>query len=113
MMSEFDESNPTVETKFGKCKVGPFLSNQATFTESNFKATADIDIVPRLLVANKPEELKYPHFPLQHTSDSGMVVPFNLTEKEITLVNELKLDEDEINNIECETRKQSDCEAGR
>lgn len=109
MISETNESFPTIETKFGICKVESFLSYQETFTESNSKVKADIDIAPRLLIPNKPEELKYPQSSLRHTIDGKMVVPRNLSEKEITFINE-QLDEDEISKIEREIRKQSDCD---
>ena len=42
-----------VETKFGKCQVGCFLSYQVSLTEADFEATASIDCVPRLSQVTK------------------------------------------------------------
>jgi hypothetical protein len=39
-----------VEAKYGKCKVGSFLSYQVSVTESNFRAEADLGEVLRLLI---------------------------------------------------------------
>ena len=47
------------DTKFGPCQVGLYLSYQVAVTESNFKATASIDCIPRLQAPNK-EGLNFP-----------------------------------------------------
>ena len=54
-----------VETKFGKCQVGCFLSYQVSLTEAHFEATASIDCVPRLSQVTKHQALTYPRFPLR------------------------------------------------
>jgi hypothetical protein len=108
MLCEKDaQETPNVETKFGKCKVGSYLSYQVTLTESNFKATADIDCVPRLLVVNE-QQLNYLRFPLRNMEE--MIFPANLTDDESTVISKIQLNEDEINKIETETRKQAECD---
>ena len=109
-LDEDEEPKSAVATKFGKCQVGSFLSYQVGFTESNFKATADIDSVPRLLIANEPKELTFPRFPLRNVINDEMIVPPTLSDDEIAVIRRLELNENDINKIECETRKQSDCE---
>ena len=95
-----------VETKFGKFQVGSFLSYQVTLTESHFKANASIDCIPRLDQVNK-EALNYPRFPLRDIY--SMVIPDNLSENNQKLLQSLILDEDEINELETQTRRQAEC----
>ena len=59
MLVDEDEARPTVQTKFGNCVVGSYLSYQVGFTESNFKATIDLHCIPRQSVPNKENELNY------------------------------------------------------
>lgn len=103
-----DHPRETVDTKFGKCQVGSALSYQAGFTESNFKVSASIECVPRLLVANDFNELVFPRFPLVNLN-SNMQIPSDISDDERLLIDRLQVDETDINKIEMETRKQSDC----
>ena len=102
------QENPTglVETRFGKCQVGSFLSYQLTLTESNFKASACIDSFPRLGHVIRDEALTYPRFPIRYIDE--FVIPDNLSEEEHKLIPSLKLDEDKINQLEAENQKQAD-----
>ena len=72
MASDNVEEN-LVETKFGKCQVGSLLSYQVAFTESNFKATADISSVPIQQIVNQDQQLNYPRFPLRN--EDAMDIP--------------------------------------
>ncbi|KAL9967600.1 hypothetical protein ACROYT_G025862 [Oculina patagonica] len=110
MASEQTDQTSTVhkETKFGKCQVGSFLSYQVALTESHFKATASIEYIPRLDQVNRNQVLNYPRFPLRDID--RMVVPDNLCENDKQLLQSLNLEEDEINELETQTRKQADCE---
>jgi hypothetical protein len=49
-MASGESIQQNVDTKFGKCQMGSYLSYQVGFAESDFKATADIECVPRLLI---------------------------------------------------------------
>ena len=94
------------DTKFGKTPVGSYLSYQASFTESNFSAEADLTAVPRnnnvlTNIAN------YPRFPL--SNDIDMIVPRALGDEEKSLLANLTVDEDKINAIESNTRDQAGC----
>ena len=100
-------STEHIETKFGKCQIGCFLSYQVALTESHFDASASIDCIPRLDQVTKNQALTYPRFPLRDIDE--MVIPDNLCEKNNKLLQSLKLDEDKINEIETQTRKQAEC----
>ena len=76
-------SAETRNTKFGPCQIGSFLCYQVAITESNFKATASIECIPRLQAQNN-QGLIYPRFPLR--SIENMVLPGNLTDQEIQLI---------------------------
>lgn len=110
MLVDEDEARPTVQTKFGNCVVGSYLSYQVGFTESNFKATVNIHCIPRLSVPNKENELNYPRFPMRNFCDSDMVVPTTISDDERNVISKLIVSEDDINKIEIETRKQSECD---
>ena len=69
------EHNDFRDTRFGPCQVGSYLCYQVAVTESNFKATASIDCIPRLQVPNK-EGLNFPRFPLRNIEN--MAIPENL-----------------------------------
>lgn len=109
MLADNQEKSVT-ETKFGKCSVGSYLSHQVGYTESNFKASIDIDCIPRRLVPIDENTLEFPRFPLRNLNGSDMEVPTNLSNDERAIISKLRVDEDEINKIEIETRKQSDCQ---
>jgi hypothetical protein len=96
-----------VDTTFGKCKVGSFLSYQVSVTESNFRAEADLDEVPRL---PNPivQPLVYPHFPLRDQEE--LRIPDTTSDDEKKVISDLTLEEENINTIEKETRKQAECE---
>ena len=100
------EDNYSRDTKFGPCRVGSYLSYQVAVTESNFKATASIDCIPRLQAPNK-EGLNFPRFPLRNIET--MEIPENLSEQELQLIDMLRVDEDQVNLTEKETRKQAEC----
>ena len=85
------------DTKFGQCQVGSYLYYQVAVTESNFKASASTDCIPILQAPNK-EGLNFPRFPLRNTEN--MVIPENLSEQEIQLIDTLRLDEEQINSTE-------------
>ena len=53
------------DTKFGPCQIGSYLCHQVAVTESNFKANASIDYVPKLKARNN-QDLNYPRFPLRN-----------------------------------------------
>ena len=93
------------ETRFGKCQVGSFLSYQVALSESNFEATASVDCISRVQLTS-PQTLLSPCFPLRDIED--MVVPDNLSEDEKQLLKTLQVEEDEINQIERETRYQAE-----
>ena len=101
-----NEKAQVVDTKFGKSPVGSFLSYQASFTESNFSAEADLTAVPRnnIPVTNIAN---YPRFPL--SSEADMAVPRVLTDGEKSLLANLTVDEDKIHAIESGTREQTGC----
>ena len=81
------EDNDFKDTRFGPCQVGSYLCYQVAVTESNFKATASIDCIPRLQAPNK-EGLNFPCFPLRNVEN--MAVPENLSQQEIQLVDTLR-----------------------
>ena len=87
-----------VETKFGKCQVGCFSSYQVSLTEAHFEATASIDCVPRLNQVTKNQALTYPRFPLRDINE--MALPDNLSENDNKLIQSLKLEENELNDLE-------------
>jgi hypothetical protein len=95
-----------VQTKFGKCPVGSFLSYQVTVTESSFKVFLNIDSVARVPIRNGHSI--FPRFPLKNIDE--LLYPDNLSTPEQEFVDQLTLDENEINNIESNTRKQAICE---
>ena len=95
-----------VETKFGKFQVGSFLSYQVALTESHFEATASINCISRLDQVNN-DALNYPRFPLRDID--SMVIPDNLSENDQKLLQSLTLVEDEINDLETQTRNQAEC----
>lgn len=104
------DHNGYKETRFGKCQVGSFLSYQVALSESNFEATASVDCIPRVpLTSNRT--LMYPRFPLRNIEE--MVVPGNLSEDEKRLLNTLQIEEDEISQIEAETRDQAESDKWR
>jgi len=105
-MASGDIIQPTVDTKFGKCQIGSYLSYQVGFTESNFKAIADIECVPRLLVLIGGSQ-SYPEFPLRHIPE--MTLPDGLSDNEMRVIDKLRLDKDGINLIETETKQQANC----
>jgi len=82
------------------------LSYQASFTESNFSAEADLTAVPRnnIPVTNIAN---YPRFPL--SSEADMAVPRVLTDGEKSLLANLTVDEDKIHAIESGTHEQAGC----
>jgi len=96
-----------LDTKYGKCPKGSFGSYQLAFTESNFSANADLSAVPRRIEALVNCE-EYPRFP--HDQEEGMTIPDFLSDDETTFIQSLRKDENEINEIERNTRKQSDCD---
>jgi hypothetical protein len=105
-MATDNQAETFVDTKFGKCPVGSIASYQLAFTESNFAAHAELGAL-----AQRPEPIavdKYPRFPL--VEEELMNIPETLSTKEQEVISVLKLDENEINNIEINTRKQSDCD---
>ena len=104
-MSKAKSLNTEVkETKFGKNRVGSFLSYQTALTESNFSARVDLTSVPRVnRVA--PDLTQYPRFPL--TNEAEMVKPWVLTEAEENLLSFLSVDEEKIRGIEKSTKEQS------
>ena len=79
---------------------------QIAVTESNFKATASIDCMPRLQTPNK-EGLNFQRFPLRNIEN--MAIPQNLSEQELQLIDTLRVDEDQHNSTEKEKRKQAEC----
>lgn len=94
-----------VETKFGKFQVDSFLSYQVALTKSHLEATASINCIARRNQVNN-DALHYPRFPLRDTD--SMVLPDNLSENDDKLFQSLTLVEDEINEIETQTRKQAE-----
>ena len=95
-----------VDTKFGKCPIGSFGSYQLLFTESNFSAKADTSSVPRRIEALNCEQ--FPRFP--HIEEEHMNIPDTLSTEEQQFITSLTKDENEINDIEVNTRAQADCE---
>ena len=96
-----------VETNFGKCQVDCFLSYQVSLTEAHFEATASIDCVPRLNKVTKNQALTYPRFPLRDINE--MAPPDNLSANENKLIQSLKLEEYELNDLETQTKNQAEC----
>jgi len=92
------------DTKYGEFRVGATLAHQVSFTESNFKAVADIASVPRALVPSDNRE--YPCIP--HSSTDGqMNIPPNLLPHEQERIKKLQLSDNNILQIENETREQA------
>ena len=107
-MSEGTSIIELTSTKFGKCPVGSILSDQTSFTESNFSAAANLTSVPRNNAPVDAQELnRYPRGPL--SNDNGMVVPRELSCTEEALVKHLTVDEERIHFIESATREQAGC----
>ena len=108
-MSEGTSSTELTSSKFGKCPVGSILSDQTSFTESNFSTVANLTTVPRNNAPVNAQELNhYPRFPL--SNDNDMVVPRELSGTEEALIKHLTLDEDRIHSIESATREQVGCD---
>ena len=82
------------------------MSYQASFTESNCSAEADLTAIPRntLPVTNIAN---YPQFPL--CNEANMVEPRVLTDAEKVLLANLAVDEDKIHVIESGTYDQAGC----
>ena len=78
-MLDEDEARPTIQTKFGNCFVGSYLSYQVAFTESNFKAIVDINCIPKLSVPNKENDPNYPRFLMRNFYDSDVLKPTTLS----------------------------------
>ena len=97
-------SSQTTQTKYGETPGGSFLSYQASFTESNFSAEADLTVVPRNDVLCD-DITSYPRFPLGH--ENPMVTPQELSTEEAALLLRLSVDEGKVNTIEASTREQS------
>lgn len=85
---------PVIDTRFGQCPVGSFGSYQPSFTESNFSFTSSgfEEVTPCMATEFPP----YPFFPLD--------VPESLNEKEMELLDKLKLDVIEANTLEQKTQ---------
>ena len=75
------------------------------FSESKFEATASVDCISRVQLTS-PQTLLYPRFPLRNIEE--MAVPDNLSEDEKRLLKTLQIEEDEIKQIEGETRYQAE-----
>ena len=97
---------PVIDTRFGQCPVGSFGSYQLSFTESNFSFTSSGfgEVTPCMATEFPP----YPSFPLDDFNGS-LEVPESLNEKEMELLNKLKLDVIEANTLEQKTQDQADC----
>lgn len=92
------------ETMYGQFRVGTTLAHQVSFTESNFKAVADIDSVPRALLPS--DNYQYPCFP--HCSTSAqMATPTNLLHNEQEFLKKLQLSDNDIIQLEKATREQA------
>ena len=98
------------ETRFGKCRVGSFLSYQVALTESNFEATASVNCIPSVQLTSN-QTLLYPRFPLRNIEE--MVVPGNLSEDEKQLLHTIQIEKDKINEIERQTRDQAESDKWR
>ena len=106
-LSKCNNSSETAQTKYGETPVGSFLSYQASFTESNFSAEADLNAVLRNDVLSD-NITSYPRFPLGN--ENPMVTPRELSTEEAALFLHLSVDEDKVNTIEASTREQSESE---
>ena len=53
------DHNGYKETRFGKCRVGSFLSYQVALSESNFEAISSVDCISRVLLTSS-QTLLYP-----------------------------------------------------
>lgn len=80
------------------------LAHQVDFTESNFKAVADISSVPRALLPTV--HTNYPNF--DQSNKAEMDVPNDLTENGRKLLERLHLSQEDINKLEKETQEQSE-----
>lgn len=100
-------SNPVsemVQTKFGSSPVGSTNSYQLLYTEANFWVNININSVPRLPNSNIDIN-SYPCFPLK---DSILrAYPDTVSGEERTFLTSLEVDENQINDIELETRDQA------
>ena len=103
MYNQSSTSTETKDTKYGQFKVGSCLAHQVAFTESNFKAVADISSVPRALFPTGATT--YPNF--TQSDNAEMVVPHDSSPNECELLDKLYLNKDEINVLEKETREQT------
>ena len=102
-----NSSGETAQTKYGETPVGSFLSNQVSFTESNFSAEADLNAVPRNNVLSD-SITAYPRFPL--ANENPMVTPRELSREEAALLSHLSVYEEKVNTIAATSREQSESE---
>lgn len=98
---------PVIDTRFGQCPVGSFGSYQLSFTESNFSFTRSgfEEVTPCMATEFPP----YPSFLLDDFNGS-LEVPASLNQKEMELLDKLKLDVIEANTLEQKTQDQTDCQ---
>ena len=100
-------SNPVsemVHTKFGSSPVGSTNSYQLSYTEANFRVNININSVPRLPNSNV-DIASYPRFPLKDSIPRAY--PDTVSREERTFLTSLEVDENQINDIELETRDQA------
>ena len=97
-------SNPVsemVQTKFGNSPVGSTNSYQLSYTEANFRVNININSVPRLPNSNVDIN-SYLRFPLKDFIPRAY--PDTVSAEERTFLTSLEVDENQINDIELETR---------
>ena len=96
-----------INTKLGKSPVGSYLSYQASYTEANFTATADLNAIARNSQPLDPHiTAAYPRFPLRDRDD--FVYSRKFSDSERKYISHLSADENQINNVERRTRDQSE-----
>ncbi|RMX44485.1 hypothetical protein pdam_00006076 [Pocillopora damicornis] len=90
-------SNPvceTVQTMFGSSPVGSTNSYQLSYTKANFWVNININYIN-----------SYPRFPLKDSIPRAY--PDTVPREERTFLTSLEVDENQINDIELETRDQA------
>ena len=105
-LSALRQTQPnTRKQNLENAKLFHFYRTKAPFLNKNFETSATIDCIPRPGEINN-QPLTHPRFPFRSIEE--MTLPDNLSEEEKRLLHILQLEEDKINDVEKETRKQAD-----
>lgn len=98
-LAQLSSNNPLIleDTKYGKSPKGYYLSYQVAYTESNFQVVMDLSSISQILQIPPCVNLEENH---EH----------DIPDSEQEFVSSLSVSEDEINDLEVNTRGQANCE---